>query len=443
MSRRTILVVGFLLGALLASPASAAVVNVSDAIGLRNAIDAAAPGDVITLAPGTYDFSSRLFCDVAGTALEPIVVRAENPGDALLRLDSPFVLFQVSEPHWRFEHLEIEGICAQDADCEHAIQLIGDADFTEIRAGTIRDFNIPIKSNGSGGAYPDDVLIESMELRSSSARATASPVAMVDALGGRRWILRDNVLADFGKSGGNTLSYAAILRGNSRDGLIERNLVICEDAHTEGVRLGLSLGGGGSAPDVICEEGTCTPEHQNGVIRNNLILDCPDDAGIYLNEADGAGVYNNTHIGSTTSGIVARFAASDVTIRNNLTSGPIVALDTATITQGTNLASVPLSSFSSWFTDPDALDFSLQDGSQLVDQGIVLADVPDDFCTNARDDGSPDIGAVEYDAQLGSCGPIVVFRLSVPTLQGWSWLLLGSLVIASVFFVERARSLRR
>ena len=390
--------------------ASAAIVNVTNATELQNAISAASAGDVITLAPGTYDVTSTLSCAASGTSVDPIVVRAASLGDALVRLDSiagsALVLFSVSAPHWQFENLEIQGICIDDADCEHAFQLVGDADFARVSGSLIRDFNIPIRGNIGSGAFPDDVVIEGVELRNSAARNVATPVALIEAIGGRRWIIRDNILADSGKLLGSAISHAAVLRGNSRDGVMEGNLVICEDAHSDGTRLGLSLGGGGTSPGFLCEDGTCTPEHQNGLIRNNVILRCPDDRGIYLNEAASAGIYNNTLVGSL--GIEAEFAASVADVRNNLTSGSIDGVGGATVTDSSNVAGVSLATFDAWFGDPDLLDFSLQDGTSFVDLGEVLADVTDDFCANGRDDGSPDRGAVEYDADLGPCDPITV-----------------------------------
>jgi hypothetical protein len=368
---------------------------------------------------------------VSGTAVDPIVVRAAAPGDATLRLDSSLVLFQLSEPHWIFENLEIEGTCANHDDCMHALQMFGDADFTEIRDSVIRDFNVPIRGNGFGGLFPDDVVISGVELRNTTARNTANPVTMIEAIGGQRWIVRDNVLADFGKSQGNLVSYALVLRGNSRDGLIERNLIVCEDAHTEGVRLGVSLGGGGSAPDSFCEGGTCAIEHTNGIIRNNFILQCPDDAGIYLNEASNTGIYHNTHIGSSITSILVRFAPTTGAISNNLTSGAITFRDGAAMSQSANLSNVPLSSFTNWFSDWSTLDFSLLDGSELVDQGVVIAAAPEDFCGNDRNDGSPDLGAVEYDADLGPCPPITVVQNPPVPLSSIGSAVLMTLLLAA------------
>ena len=58
--------------------------------------------------------------------------------------------------------------------------------------------------------------------------------------------------------------------------------------------------------------------------------------------------------------------------------------------------------FAAIFSDPGASDFSLVNGTQIVNQGTQLTEVTDDFCRNDRDDGANDIGAVEYDGD-GPC----------------------------------------
>src|SRR5690606_25151729 len=123
--------------------------------------------------------------------------------------------------------------------------------------------------------------------------------------------------------------YAAFLKGNSRDGIIERNLVICELLHSGGARLGLSFGGGGSSHDPICEDGTCSPEHQGGVMRNNIVVGCPATLGIYVNKCADCRVLHNTLYDTT--GIDVRYAVSSVEVRGNILSGRIRARDGATI----------------------------------------------------------------------------------------------------------------
>jgi parallel beta-helix repeat protein len=389
--------------------ARADVVPVATAAALRTAITNASAGDEIVLASGTYELASNVPCLAAGTAPLPIVVRAATAGSALVRFDA-LEGFRVAAPHWRFEDLVIEGVCASDDDCEHAFHIVGNADGVVIRRSVVRDFNAQIKANGDGaGAFPDDVVIEGNELYDTRARATANPVTKIDVVGGRRWIVRANTIHDYEKGGGDGISYAAFLKGNSRDGLFERNLVFCERDTSGGTRLGLSLGGGGSAPAQICEDGDCTTEHQNGTLRNNVIVGCTD-VGIYLNRAAGTILEHNTLY--DTAGIDVRFAAASAAFRNNLLSGAIRNRDGGSSTSSGDLTQVPLASFGAWFADPAAADFSLVDGSEIVDQGVAAPLTTNDFCGTARSDGTPDVGAVEYGA--GRCDTTVGGGISVP-----------------------------
>jgi hypothetical protein len=381
----------------LAVVARAGDVPVSSASQLASAVENARAGDVITLAPGIYELArTRISAAAAGSPETPIVVRAERLGDALIRWDNAgsFVEgFLVSGPWWRFENLDIEGVCASDTDCEHAFHIVGDADHVVVRGNRLHGFNAMIKANQLGGLFPDDAVIEGNELFNPAPRDTANPVTPIDVVGGRRWVLRENLIYDHAKAGGNQISYAAFLKGNSKDGLIERNLVICERFHTGQVRLGLSFGGGGSGPASICEESTCTPEHEGGLMRNNIIVNCPADVGIYLNEAADSQVHHNTLFNTT--GIDVRFAASSVDLRNNLLNGRIRNRDGGQSTEGGNLEEVALADFRDWFSNPAAADFTLVDGTALVDLGELVPSVLDDYCGNPRD-AVADIGAVEY-----------------------------------------------
>lgn len=382
-------------------PAGAAIVPVDDVPGLRAAIQAAAPGDEIVLAAGTYEVVGNLAASTPGLPSAPIIVRAATPRSVLVRFSNPGSHaegFRLLAPWWRIEGLDIEGACASDDECEHAFHLAGDADHAVIRDNHVRDFNAQVKSNGQpqaagGNAYPDDVLIERNVFHDTRARATARPVTKIDVVGGRRWIVRGNLIHDFQKGGGDTVSYAAFLKGNSRDGLFEQNLVRCSWHTSGGVRLGLSLGGGGSGPDSICEDGTCTPEHQDGVLRNNIVMDC-NDVGIYLNEAARTQVQHNTLYATT--GIDVRFEASTADLRNNLLGGAIRDRDGGSHTSAGDLAGISPAQFAQWFVDPAEADFHLLQGDAFVDQGVAAPLVVDDYCGVARKDGANDVGALEY-----------------------------------------------
>jgi hypothetical protein len=383
----------------LASPARADVVPVATPDQLRAAITAAAAGDEIVLAPGNYAFTANINCSAVGTAQSPITVRAAQPGSALLSFAAASGFtegFRVSAPHWRFQDLDITGACASDSLCEHAFHLFGDADFTVLSGNRLRDFNAQVKSNGSPVGptvlFPDDVVVEGNLFQDSRARNTSNPVTKIDVVGGRRWRVRGNTLVDFQKGGGDGISYGAFLKGNSRDGVFERNLVRCQRDFAGGVRIGLSLGGGGTAPASACEDGTCTPEHQGGILRNNIVMDC-SDVGIYLNKAAASQIHHNLLVATT--GIDVRFAASSADLRNNLLAGQIRNRDGGSSSQAGNLVQVAAASFAAWFAHPARADFRRRDWRGLVDAGVAAPAVDDDFCGGSRPVGGHDIGALE------------------------------------------------
>lgn len=383
----------------LASPhARAGEVPVADLPGLLAAIQAAKPGDTIVLAPGTYEVhQNKIACDAAGTADAPIVVRAAELGTVYIKFDA-LEGFHVRGPFWEFANLDIEGICAADSDCEHAFHVTGAAESTWLHHNRMHGFNAMVKGNGepigpnSAFVWPDDVVIEYNELWNPAPRDTSNPVTPLDIVGGQRWVLRGNFIHDHAKGGGDNISYAAFLKGHSKDGLIERNLVVCELLHTGQVRLGLSLGGGGTGPDSICEDGTCKPEHERGTLRNNLIVHCPADVGIYINAAADSQIVHNTLFDN--AGIDMRFPQTTGLVANNILDGKIRDRDGAVTTKMNNLEQANLAA---WFANPGAFDFTLVDGAALVDLAAPLPAVTDDYCGNTRDDGTPDIGAIEYD----------------------------------------------
>ena len=450
-----------LLAALVASVGSAAaqskIVTVRDSKELAAAIVAAKAGHEITILPGDYRIG-RLATPAGGTEAEPIVVRAEKLGEVRIQVAAAEG-FVVGHPWWRFENLDIEGACAPAYPCEHAFHIVGRASNTTIRRNRMTEFNAMIKGNGLtvGGAraYPNDVLIEDNFMHNSGGRAVRVPVTPVDVVGGRRWTLRGNFMADFAKSAGDRITYGAFLKGNSRDGVFERNLVICEWRHTGGIRIGLSFGGGGGESPAICEDGDCTAKHTGGIMRNNVIMNCPSDAGIYVNTARQTKIFNNTIFNA--NGIDVRFPVSSAEIRNNIIAGGIRSRDDGEVLAEGNLvtgfgfmnwapggaryvkrrlegqdAKYPNfvsaenvrwaqdlvdgvvdyvgsswlgrgnSSFQTWFRDAAAADFRLADGSDIVDMGEVLKDVRDDFCGRPRRTPPHDLGAIEYGAEV--CG---------------------------------------
>lgn len=288
---------------------------------VRAAVARARPGDVIVLAPGTYRFAERpVDVNQAGQADAPIVLRAERPGSVHVEFDL-VEGFRVSAPYWRFEDLEIRGVCAEDSTCEHAFHVVGAARHFSAVNNTIVDFNAHFKINGQDGHFPDGGLIASNTLTNTHARDTSNPVNLIDLVAASGWTIRGNLIEDFAKLQGNGVSFGAYAKGAGSANVFEHNVVWCEHKlHGQGgQRVGLSLGGGATGAP-FCRDSKCISEQQGSTIRGNLVASC-SDVGIYLNSAAGSIVEDNTIV--DTAGIDVRYPTSSAQLDGNLVDGAI------------------------------------------------------------------------------------------------------------------------
>jgi hypothetical protein len=393
------------------------IIEVKNSAEFLKAIRKAKAGDVITLAAGIYHFKQRaITVKKSGSQLKPIVVRADKLGEVQIKLDT-LEGFHVKAPYWIFENLDIQGVCQSHSACEHAFHIVGYGKYTVLRNNVIQDFNAHIKGNelpfGNKREYPDDVLIEGNTFFNSTVRNTGNPVTPIDVGGANNWVVKRNLIADFSKGRGNRISYAAFFKGGSAGAVFEQNLVICEMTHFGGVRLGLSFGGGGAvAGSCRSDKGTCEVEHTNGIIRNNIIMHCPLDVGIYLNKAANSKIYNN--ILYNTRGIDNRFPKSTADIRNNILTGRILDRDGSKSVRMDNLireSGFGLGVFTlgrpnnELFIEPDVGDFTPARVEPIAGKGSVLPEVKDDFCGNIRPEGSVSLGAIEI-VKKNPCPPL-------------------------------------
>lgn len=376
---------------------------VRDIEALSRAIDTAVPGDRIVLAPGEYHIRNNIEIRHGGAVDQPITLAAEQLGQVRLLVSSTQG-FLVRAPYWVFDNLEIQGVCASDGACEHAYHIVGAGRGTVIRNNRLFDFNSMIKINGemqSGRRqFPDNGLIESSSLYNRSVRDTDNPVTPIDIVAANGWVIRNSLVADFAKGRGDRTSYAAFAKGDASGTLFERNVVICQLNVYDGrdVRVGLSFGGGGTDRSA-CRDRRCSYEHSRGVIRNNVIMHCPSDVGIYLNKAHSTEIYNNTLY--HTLGIDVRFPESTAVIFNNILSGRIDDRNGGLSIRKSNLIAdfnndLEGDVFHDWFQLPEAGNFNLVDGSEFVNRGQSGDELKYDFCGNLRKDNAVDIGAFEY-----------------------------------------------
>ena len=346
---------------------------------LRQAVAKAVPGQTITISPGAYILTRGdvLGLGALGTEQQPITLRAETLGSVVLEVE--FVeAMRITGAHWIIENLVMIGICGNHQTCEHALHVKPNSHHLTIRNNRLINFNAAIKGSAAdaGGATgPSHVIVEGNWIYNERPRDTASPVTPIDVNGGRGWVVRHNYIADFSKLKGNRVSFGAFLKRNSFDGLFEGNLVVCEQRHTGGIRLGLSFGGGGSHQAV---------EHSNGTIRNNIIMNCPADVGIYVNRAHNTRIYNN--ILYRTAGIDVRYRQSTVDIRNNVMSGRIKDRNDGSHTSKGDRVGVSEQQFAAWFVNPAVGDFRPRPGSPVIGGGVAAAEVGTDFCGAPRGD---------------------------------------------------------
>ncbi|MFK8050860.1 MAG: hypothetical protein AB8B81_20710 [Halioglobus sp.] len=302
------------------------IVKVSTSQEILWAIENAKPGQIITISPGAYDMKAHaIYTKSAGLSNAPIYLRAAIFGTVILYMDT-HEGFHVSNPFWVFENLIIHGDCAQDSYCEHAFHVVGNGHSFTLRNSELVNFNAPVKVNlhpAHGKNYfPDYGLLEYNSFYNQTRRTTSNPVTLLNINSADDWVVRGNFIADFSKNGGDGVSYGAFMKGNSRNGLFERNLIVCEHRipADRGIRIGISFGGGGTAKK-YCKEKNCAVEHHNGTMRNNIIMNCSRDVGIYLNRANNTQIYHNLLYNNL--GIDVRFETSSAQIIQNIISGRI------------------------------------------------------------------------------------------------------------------------
>lgn len=386
---------------LVGASAQAGIVPVASSAELTAALSAALPGDEIVLAPGTYPLTN-VNCSAVGTPAQPIIVRSAERLGAKLEL-SGLEGFRVTGASWQFDGLDVRGTCADDSTCEHAFHVMGAAHDFVLRNSRVMDFNAQVKVNalkiGSDWVAPDRGLIEGNEFGDTRARNTSNPTTKLNIDTGDDWVIRRNYLHDFEKGQGDGVSYGAFFKSGGKRGLMERNLVICSTAAAGGgTRIGLSLGGGGTA-NQFCAPAfdpvvPCSVEHQGGVIRNNIVVNC-SDVGVYLNRASDSHLLYNTLI--ATSGIDFRFATSTGEAIGNVMGGKIRLREGGTASMAANVENVPLEDFTSWYRAPLRGDLAVI-GNVAVLEGAGPANtlISDDYCGLTRPASGLTIGALEH-----------------------------------------------
>jgi len=323
----------------------------------------AQPGDVITISPGEYTFTGKsIVVRANGLDTAPIKVGAKQFGTVTLRFDLQEG-FHVSGANWIFENLIINGVCRRDNRCEHAFHVVGGAHMTVIRNNWVSNFNAALKVNGARGQFPDGGRVSHNVFVNDRPRQTTNPVTPLDFVGVSNWVAEANFIADFAKALGDRVSYGAFFKGGGEDNIFERNVVRCEWRQRGGTRVGFSFGGGGTNAGA-CRDGKCRQEHIRGIMRNNIIMNCPNDVGVYLNKSADTLIHNNLLI--DTRGIDIRYPESTATILGNVIDGRILARADSHFTARGNITSKLKAAInglvsSDLFADPETGNLTITD----------------------------------------------------------------------------------
>jgi hypothetical protein len=390
------------------------IVTVASEAEILAAIAAAAPGDVITVSPGTYDFNQLIYVQNHGEASARVFLRAEDLGTVRFNL-SHVENFKIQAMYWIFENIHFFGDCSSGDSCEHAFHIVADADDVIFRNNEIENFASHVKLNGevvgSGPAksFPDRTMFINNFWHNTRYVTNDAPHNILNLDGGKDHVVRGNIFADYSAPDTLPKSASAVYpKASALRILIEQNLIVCEKVRTEGeTGRGIQLGDG--APASICDgdldgdgSGDCEEngQSQEALVRNNIIMNCDNggsSAGIMVGSDRESMLYHNTvyNVGARNAGFHIGHEDFDTFWRYSiLESGFNTAYSVRPLNEADNITPT-LEEMNTSFTSPMTGDFSLAVGTEIVEQGPTDEQVLHDFCGYPRG-VTADLGAIEY-----------------------------------------------
>lgn len=384
--------------------ATGTVHHVSPSDDLEAVIEAAATGDTVELAAGTYTLDSGSYIHLVtdevtvrgatGDPADVIIDGAYDAGFGFVVAASDIVIadLTVTRAYYHPIHVTPSGGRSITGTVLYNLRVVDPGEQA-----------IKINTAEGGTRFADDGLVACSHIELTD---TGRPhirnncyTGGVDAHQARDWVIRDNHIAGFWCDAGLSEHGIHLWRG-SRDPLIERNVIV---DNARGIGLGLIDDDVGRAwSDEPCGAGVVA-DHYGGIVRNNFIAGSDAalfasssgmDGGIALADACDATVVHNTVFSTDPpfASIEYRFPATSGVVANNLVShdvrdrgvgGPLT--DTGNVT----------GAGADWFTDGPSGDLHLTAAaSAAIDAASPAHSVPSDIDGDARG-GTADVGADE------------------------------------------------
>ena len=361
----------------------------------------------IVIAPGTYDLTDHVFPNgidgrlTVGRYGAPQISNVEIRGASGNPEDVVITGGGMTDPTVPFGFQIFTAVDVLIADLSigsvyyHAVAIQNDQGASRVRLYHCRLFDAGeqiVKANRGANPGAEDVVIEYCDVFLSAGAVHHPELGYcytngIDAIGGRDWIIRDNLIRNIFCQDGALAGPAILMWQGSSGTVVERNTILnC----SRGVSLGLV------APS----------DHGGGIVRNNFVRWNPGaayevDVAVYT-VSPGSRILHNTLIThgmyQPNGGPVAievRFSgATGVEVRGNLSDGTVWARDGAVPTVTDNVTSA----LPAWFVDEPAGDLHLvATATPAIDGTDRSANCLDDFDGGPRPAGAgeTDIGADE------------------------------------------------
>ncbi len=380
------------------------IVHVDTAQELADACWDLASDQAVVIAPGTYDLTSVSFPNgqdgrlTVGRYGAPLISKIQirgstgNPADVVIlgggMADSivPFGFQIFTATDVLIADLSIGGVYY------HTVAIQNDQGATRVHLYNCRLFDAGeqiVKGNRGPNPGAEDVIIEFCEVFLTGGAIVHPDLGYcytnaIDAIGGHRWIIRDNLIRGIFCQDGDLAGPAVLMWQGSSDTVVEGNTFIdC----SRGVSLGLAN----------------SQDHSGGVVRNNFIRWNPAavyqvDVPIYTTSPNSKVLHNSVLTrGTYGNGIEIRFAgATGVEVRGNLMDAQVLERDGAAAIVVDNVTDAD----PSWFVDQITGDLHLLSTAfDAIDQLDRLSGCIRDFDGLPRPPASStvDVGADEYD----------------------------------------------